>query len=295
MDGITKFDNWNKLKQKLSKKNNIIKFSKGDIYFMSIGQNIGYEQYGKGKEFLRPVLVYKKLSRETFIGIPLTSKVKKGSYYFNFKYKINTISTAMLNQIRVFDIRRHKYFDGKINHKLFDKLELQVKEFMEVTPSKKEDWHQGQKSTKIISKDKEKVKCTIEGITLTPLKQIYHPKGDIFHGMKKSDDGFCDFGEAYFSTINRNDIKGWKKHTKMTLNIVVATGEIEFVVYNEETDKFFDIKLSQKNYQRLTIKPGLWVAFRGCDENNMLLNLASIEHDPSEAVNINLNEIKYEW
>jgi dTDP-4-dehydrorhamnose 3,5-epimerase len=135
----------------------------------------------------------------------------------------------------------------------------------------------------------------MDGVILRPLKQIYHPKGDIFHAMKKSDDGFNGFGEAYFSTINKGDIKGWKKHTKMTLNLIVPVGEIEFVVYNEETKEFFSVKLSQNNYQRLTVKPGLWMAFRGCGEYNILLNLASIEHDPNEAINIDLSEINYEW
>ncbi|MCT7599777.1 WxcM-like domain-containing protein [Aliarcobacter butzleri] len=135
----------------------------------------------------------------------------------------------------------------------------------------------------------------MDGVILTPLKQIYHPKGDIFHAMKKSDIGFDGFGEAYFSTINQNDIKGWKKHTKMTLNLVVPVGEIEFVVYDENSKEFFSTKLSHNNYQRLTVKAGLWMAFRGIGEYNMLLNLASIEHDPNEAVNIELNEINYEW
>jgi dTDP-4-dehydrorhamnose 3,5-epimerase len=135
----------------------------------------------------------------------------------------------------------------------------------------------------------------LDKIVLTPLKQIHNPKGDIYHAMKKSDNGYDGFGEAYFSTVHKDDIKGWKNHTKMTLNLVVPVGAIEFVVYNEDTKEFFNIELSQENYQRLTVKPGLWMAFRGVGEHNMLLNLASIEHDPSEAVNMDLDEIKYEW
>jgi dTDP-4-dehydrorhamnose 3,5-epimerase len=135
----------------------------------------------------------------------------------------------------------------------------------------------------------------MDGVTLTPLKQIYNPKGDIFHAMKKSDDGFEGFGEAYFSTVRKDDIKGWKKHTKMTLNLIVPVGTIEFVVYDENAKEFFSAVLSQKNYQRLTVKAGLWMAFRGIEENSMLLNIASIEHDPKELENIELNEIKYEW
>ena len=133
----------------------------------------------------------------------------------------------------------------------------------------------------------------MDGVILTPLKQIIHPKGDIFHAMKASDDDFCGFGEAYFSAINMGDVKGWKKHTEMTMNLVVAIGKVELVIY--DGDSFFNVKLSKNNYQRLTIKPNLWLAFRGLSTKNILLNLASIEHDPNEAVNIELNKIKYEW
>lgn len=141
----------------------------------------------------------------------------------------------------------------------------------------------------------------IEGLIITPLKQINHPKGDIYHGMKKSDDGFNSFGEAYFSTIVKDEIKGWKKHTQMVLNLMVPIGEIEFVIYDDRIESstfnnFFSIKLSQKNYKRLTIPFGVWMAFKGIgDGTNMLLNIASIEHNPSEAFIKDLNEIKYNW
>ena len=133
----------------------------------------------------------------------------------------------------------------------------------------------------------------MNGIIITPLEQITHPKGGIFHAMKASDKGFSGFGEAYFSTVNNNEIKGWKKHTKMTLNLVVVTGEIEFVVY--DVDSFFNVKLSKNNYQRLTVKPNLWLAFRGLDNENMLLNLASIEHDPNESESMSLDSFNYNW
>jgi len=135
----------------------------------------------------------------------------------------------------------------------------------------------------------------LDKIIVTPLKQIHHPKGDIFHAMKKSDNGFAGFGEAYFSSINKKEIKGWKKHTQMTLNLIVVVGEIEFVVFDEDSQEFFSLNLSQNNYNRLTIKPNVWIAFRGIGEYNMLLNLASIEHEPSESINMALEDIAYEW
>ena len=133
----------------------------------------------------------------------------------------------------------------------------------------------------------------MDGVTLTPLKKITHPKGDIFHAMKASDDGFSGFGEAYFSTVNQGEVKGWKKHTEMTLNLVVVIGEIEFVVYDDNS--FYSVKLSKNNYQRLTVESGLWLAFRGISVENMLLNLASIEHNTNESKNVDMCGFNYDW
>ena len=133
----------------------------------------------------------------------------------------------------------------------------------------------------------------MDGVILTPLKKIVHPKGDILHAMKKSEKEFFGFGEAYFSSIYKDKIKGWKKHNRMTLNIIVVKGEIEFVVYDNKN--FFNVNLSKNNFQRLTIEPGLWLAFRGLSSDNMLLNLASIEHDPKESENKDIKNFPYDW
>jgi dTDP-4-dehydrorhamnose 3,5-epimerase len=143
---------------------------------------------------------------------------------------------------------------------------------------------------------------TINGVILTPLKQIYHPKGNVFHAMKQSDTGYHGFGEAYFSTILYSDIKLWKKHLRMTLNFVIPVGEIRFVIYDDRLDSstkgnFFDITIGQNNYQRITIPPNLWVAFSGIGKDlNLLLNLANLEHDPKEVERKDdLNKIPYKW
>lgn len=141
----------------------------------------------------------------------------------------------------------------------------------------------------------------IEGVILTPLKQIVNPKGDLYHAMKKSDNGYKSFGEAYFSTVIKDEIKGWKKHTIMVLNLIVPIGAVEFIIYDDRIDsstknQFFSLILSQENYQRLTVPAGVWMAFKGIGENlNMLLNIASIEHDPSEAISKQLTDINYTW
>ena len=117
---------------------------------------------------------------------------------------------------------------------------------------------------------------TIMGVQLTPLKTIKHPFGDVYHGMKKSDPGFEGFQEVYCSTILYAQIKPWKKHLKMTLNLIVPVGKIRFVLYDDRMDSptydtYMDLNLSLDNYQRLTIPPNIWVAFQGLDPSTNLL------------------------
>jgi dTDP-4-dehydrorhamnose 3,5-epimerase len=136
----------------------------------------------------------------------------------------------------------------------------------------------------------------MEGVIITPLKIIYNSKGDILHGMKKSDKGFNKFGEAYFSTVMHNEIKGWNRHSKMILNLIVPFGEVTFVIYNQQLNTYFDITLSLENYQRLTIFPGLWIGFKGISSStNLILNIASIEHDPNDLKKLDLDKIPYNW
>ena len=128
------------------------------------------------------------------------------------------------------------------------------------------------------------------GIELTPLRKITHPKGDIFHAMKASDRGFKTFGEAYFTTINNNETKGWKLHNKMEMNLVVVLGEVDFHFCDDESSEVYTVRLGQSNYGRLTIPAGIWMAFSGRGKGlNLILNIASIEHDPQEAINVPLD------
>lgn len=139
----------------------------------------------------------------------------------------------------------------------------------------------------------------MEGILLTPLKQIHHPKGDVFHGMKKNDPGYVGFGEAYFSTILSGEIKPWKKHSRMTLNLVVPVGSIRFVFYDDRSGSATfgetqTVEIGVDNYQRLTVPPGVWMAFEGLmDGYNLLLNIADMEHDPFEVERAELNRFAY--
>ena len=142
----------------------------------------------------------------------------------------------------------------------------------------------------------------ISGVTLHPLKHIIVPKGDIYHALKSTDEGYEGFGEAYFSQIEHGQVKGWKRHNRITLNIVVPVGAVKFVVYDDREEsvtkgQFEEIILSPSdNYQRLTVAPGLWMAFAGVgDSISMLLDIIPEPHDDDEASRLPLEEIQYNF
>jgi dTDP-4-dehydrorhamnose 3,5-epimerase len=132
----------------------------------------------------------------------------------------------------------------------------------------------------------------IEGVILTPLRVIKGESGNVLHALKQQEESFQGFGEAYFSTIHSRAIKGWKKHNKMILNVIVPVGAIKFVLYDDRPESnsyqaIQEISISPENYQRITIPPGIWMAFQGLGKaENILLNIASIPHDPLEADNL---------
>ena len=132
----------------------------------------------------------------------------------------------------------------------------------------------------------------MQGVTLTPLKRITNPKGDILHALKSSETSFSQFGEAYFTSVISGEIKGWKKHKKMCLNLIVPVGSVTFYIHDENENITKAFTINESHYNRLTIHPGLWVAFRGNEKDlNLILNIASIEHDANEAINQPLDYI----
>ena len=70
------FDTWNELKKEIDERENIIQFKEREIYWARIGENVGFEQNGKGAELSRPVLIVKKLNKQLFFGVPLSTTLR---------------------------------------------------------------------------------------------------------------------------------------------------------------------------------------------------------------------------
>ncbi|MDA8094303.1 MAG: dTDP-4-dehydrorhamnose 3,5-epimerase [Betaproteobacteria bacterium] len=138
-------------------------------------------------------------------------------------------------------------------------------------------------------------KVSVDDIVLTPLRRVPVAGGDVLHAIKRSDPGFSDFGEAYFSMIELGFVKAWKRHTRMTLNLVVPIGRVRFVFVDDE-HRFRELETGEDHYCRMTVPPGLWFGFQGLAAPlSLLLNVADIEHDPSEVERKDRDDIRFDW
>lgn len=139
----------------------------------------------------------------------------------------------------------------------------------------------------------------IKDVLITHLDVIDTPGGSVMHGMKETSAGYAGFGEAYFSNVDKGAIKAWKRHKKMTLNLVVSVGEIRFVLFDDRkvsNTQFQEVIISKDNYCRLTVPPMVWMGFQGLsDGGSMLLNIANIEHNPHEVDKKNIEQIEFNW
>ena len=99
------FGRWNEVQKRVESNEKKFPFREGEIWWLSIGINIGREICGKGPNSRRPVLVLRKLSGDSFIGLPITSKQKSGSWFANIYVKGES-RCVVLNQIRMFSSKR---------------------------------------------------------------------------------------------------------------------------------------------------------------------------------------------
>jgi mRNA interferase MazF len=89
--------------------------NEGQVFWCSLGENIGDEENGKGYIFRRPVLIFKKFNNNLFWGIPMSTKNKDNKYYVKILLK-NIEQSAMISQLRVLDTKRLDEYIGYIWH-----------------------------------------------------------------------------------------------------------------------------------------------------------------------------------
>lgn len=117
------FQKWHKLKSEIEKQERTVLFRAQEIWWCSLGANVGVETDGKSILFQRPVLVWRKFNRDMFFGLPVTSKIKNGRpFYFSISIH-NQDYTVILSQLRVLSAKRLIRRVGKLSDHQFSRLE----------------------------------------------------------------------------------------------------------------------------------------------------------------------------
>ena len=139
---IKRFYEWNELKKKLHEISleKLPLFKEGEIWWCSVGYNIGNEINGKSIYFSRPVLVFRRFSKEGFFGLPLTSKMKIGTWFVQISFK-SKIQTIILNQGRNFNARRLQTLMGQCDESDIKKIKTGFYRLYLIIPShKRRSW-----------------------------------------------------------------------------------------------------------------------------------------------------------
>lgn len=125
------FRQWNKLKQRIHETNRHLFYREGEVWWCSLGLNIGFEEDGKGREFTRPVLIIKGFSRQVCLCVPLTSKLKIGKYYHPISLDGTITKRAILSQIRLIDTKRLLRRIGVVDEETFKQIKKAIIQLLE--------------------------------------------------------------------------------------------------------------------------------------------------------------------
>lgn len=144
----------------------------------------------------------------------------------------------------------------------------------------------------------------IHDLQVIPLRRIPDERGTVKHMLKVTDPHFQQFGEIYFSTVYQGAVKGWHRHSRMTLNYVCVHGAIKHVVFDDRPDsptrgQHVETILGPDNYSLVIVPPGLWNGFKGLTPEAIVANCATHPHDPtgahSERLDPHDNHLPYDW
>ncbi len=135
---MKEFDKWNEVKKETDTNRFRVGIKPREIFWVKIGVNVGDEEYGKGREFVRPVIVIRQLTKDLFVGVPTTTAQKENNDYFQNifytdKQGREISSFAMILQQRVFSKKRVLYKIGTVKKEEFTLIVEKLKRLIDPT------------------------------------------------------------------------------------------------------------------------------------------------------------------
>ena len=121
------FQKWHDKKAQVDKLEKRPFFHEREIWFCSVGSNVGVEMDGRGTDFMRPVVIVHKFNSQSFWAIPLTRTIKDSNLYYVFSFIPDVQSAANLSQLRLVDAKRLGRLAGKMSETDFQELVKRLK------------------------------------------------------------------------------------------------------------------------------------------------------------------------
>ncbi len=124
---IKDFDGWNMRKKAIHNFGENKFYHPRDIWWCSLGINVGFEQDGVGVIKTRPIVIISGFSKSVCLVIPLTTSQKNNKYYLKIGKIKNKKASAIISQIRLIDTKRLVKKMGVINKEKFEEIRKAVK------------------------------------------------------------------------------------------------------------------------------------------------------------------------
>ena len=121
------FDQWNEHKKYMHVETERKFYHPREVWWCSLGVNVGFEEDGTGSEFERPVLILKGFSKEVCLIVPLTTSTKVNPYHVKVGIVDNREAFAIISQIRLIDTKRLSNKVGRLKEKKFEEIKKAVK------------------------------------------------------------------------------------------------------------------------------------------------------------------------
>ena len=127
------FDKWNIEKKNVDAKaiNADLFFYAREIWWCSVGLNVGVESDGKNENFERPMLIIKKFNSDMVWALPLTTKGKKNKYYYKLEHEIIK-SWVNLSQIKTISTKRLLRKISSISENDFKEVVLKLQNILKI-------------------------------------------------------------------------------------------------------------------------------------------------------------------
>jgi dTDP-4-dehydrorhamnose 3,5-epimerase len=145
----------------------------------------------------------------------------------------------------------------------------------------------------------------IEGVRVKQLAVIPDERGRLMEMLRRDDDLFIEFGQAYLTTMYPGVTKAWHHHKLQTDHFVCVRGMIKLVLYDEREgsptqgllNEFF---VGDHNPQLVQIPRNVWHGFKNVGETeSLIVNLVTHPYNRAQPDEYRLdphrNHIPYDW